>query len=265
MTDRILLFVPAYNCAGQIGRVIDQVEADWVRAHIAKVIVVDNRSTDTTGAIVVERVRRRVDGFISLLRNEANYGLGGSHKVAFHYAMLHGFDWVIVLHGDDQGTLADLRPHLDRGAHAETDCLLGSRFTAGSRVAGYSTVRRAGNFVFNAIYSLCLGKPVSDLGSGLNLYRVSALPQTNYLRAPDNLTFNCVLLASQVIAGCRIRFVPISWREDDQISNVKLFRQALETLRIALRALFRRRAFLALEHRALPVDEYRWTEVDAGA
>ena len=65
---------------------IDQVEADWVRSHIAKVIVVDNRSTDTTGAIVVERVRRRGDGFISLLRNEANYGLGGSHKVAFRYA-----------------------------------------------------------------------------------------------------------------------------------------------------------------------------------
>ena len=264
MTGRILLFVPAYNCAGQIGRVLDQVEADWVRESIAKVIVVDNRSTDATATVVLDRARQRGDRFISLLRNEANYGLGGSHKVAFSYAQKHGFDWVIVLHGDDQGTLADLRPHLENGTYAETDCLLGSRFMAGSRIAGYSMVRRAGNFVFNAIYTLCLGRPVRDLGSGLNLYRVNALSQTNYLRAPDNLTFNCVLLASQVISRCRIRFVPISWREDDQISNVKLFRVASETLRIALRALFRRRTFLALEHRAQAVAEYRWTEVDAG-
>jgi glycosyltransferase involved in cell wall biosynthesis len=265
MAGSILLFIPAYNCAPQVGRVLDQAEAAWVRAHVAKVIVVDNRSPDETAAVVAERIRRRGDDFIALLRNEANYGLGGSHKVAFRYAQQHGFDWVIVLHGDDQGTLADLRPHLEDGSYERVDCLLGSRFMPGARLAGYSALRRLGNAAFNALYSLCLGKRITDLGSGLNLYRVAALSQTNHLLAPDNLTFNCVLLASQVIAGCRVRFVPISWREDDQVSNVKLVRQAMQTLRIALRALFRRGAFLDLDHRERPVANYAWAEVHAGA
>jgi glycosyltransferase involved in cell wall biosynthesis len=265
MSGRILLFIPAYNCAPQIGRVLDQAEAGWVRANIAKVIVVDNRSPDETAAVVAGRIRSRGDDFIALLRNEANYGLGGSHKVAFRYALQHGFDWVIVLHGDDQGTLADLRPHLEDRSFERVDCLLGSRFMPGARLAGYSAFRRLGNAIFNALYSVSLGKQIADLGSGLNLYRVSALGRTNYFRAPDNLTFNCVLLASQVIAGCRIRFVPISWREDDQVSNVKLVRQATQTLRIALRALFRRGAFLDLDHRERPVADYASVEVHAGA
>lgn len=263
MSARFLLFVPAYNCAGQIGRVLDQIEADWARDAIEKVVVIDNRSTDNTAALVRERIARRGDGFVSLLRNDDNYGLGGSHKVAFDYAARHGFDWVIVLHGDDQGRLADMREFIAAPERlADVDCLLGSRFMRGAEAAGYSGFRKFGNAVFNAIYSVCLGARVSDLGSGLNVYRVAALGRTGFLRAPDDLTFNCVLLASEMIAGCRIRFVPISWREDDQVSNVKLFRQAWATLRIALRALLRRGDFIGMEHRARARDSYSWSEVD---
>ena len=45
--DRILIFVPCYNCAEQIGRVVAKV-ADRAAPPFAELLLVDNRSTDGT-------------------------------------------------------------------------------------------------------------------------------------------------------------------------------------------------------------------------
>ena len=49
-----------------------------------------------------------------VVRNRENYNLGGSHKVAFDYAVAQGFTHVIVLHGDDQADIADHRGARER-------------------------------------------------------------------------------------------------------------------------------------------------------
>ncbi len=261
MSNRTLVFVPAYNCERQVLRVLAQLEEGWVRSCVSQVIVVDNGSTDATRHVVAEHARRRGDAYISLVTNDANYGLGGSHKVAFQYALEHGFDWVVVLHGDDQGTIADFRSVLEHPDELDADAALGSRFMAGSHSPGYSRFRIFGNFVFNAIYSICLRRRIHDLGAGLNMYRVNRLRIDEVLRYPDNLTFNCVMLCAQVIRGDRIRFTPISWREDDQVSNVKLVRQSFQTLGIALRAMTARSSFPSAEHRQRVISRYTWKVV----
>lgn len=241
--ERILLFIPAYNCERQIPRVIAQLTPERAR-WFDEVIVVNNRATDGTEARAIEALRAQgVNG--GVLRNDGNYGLGGSHKVAFNYARANGFDFVGVLHGDDQGAVADLIPYLEAGAHREVDCLLGARFARGSKLAGYSLFRTLGNRVFNLLYSTVSGRWITDLGSGLNLYRVSALSDAFYLRCADDLTFNYHMLLRSIAAGWRIRFFPLEWREADQTSNVRLFRQAMRVLGIALSYGFNRRAYLA--------------------
>lgn len=262
MKEKLLVFIPAYNCSSQIGRVLDQVEAGWVQQAVAQVIVIDNLSTDKTLACVAHRIRARSDDYIQLLRNDLNYGLGGSHKVAFQYALEHGFDWLVVLHGDDQGKIEDFRELIEGRRPEGVDAFLGSRFMQGSRCYGYSYLRICGNYIFNKIYSLCLGQRILDLGAGLNLYRVSALRFGDIVRFPDNLTFNCVMLCSQVLSGDVLRFVPISWREDDQVSNVKLLRQSFQTLRIALSAALRQSKFASREHRDKIISTYSWKVID---
>ena len=262
MTEKILVFVPAYNCRNQIIRVLDQVEAAWVKRTVTQVIVVNNRSTDDTADRVAERIRIRGDDYVKLLLNDANYGLGGSHKVAFQYAILHGFDWIVVLHGDDQGRIADFREQIEGPRPVGIDGFMGSRFMTGSQSPGYSTFRIFGNHVFNAIYSACLGHPIRDRGAGLNIYRVSSLRFSEIVRFPDDLTFNCVMLCSQIIGGDKLQFLPISWREEDQVSNVKLISQSLQTLGIALSALTKKTRFIAGEHRSKSIDGYTWKVVD---
>lgn len=247
MSERILLFIPAYNCAPQIPRVIAQLTPE-VRELVTETIVVNNRSTDATEDAARTALAGLSDHSAKILRNDGNYGLGGSHKVAFNYARANGFDHVIVLHGDDQGSIADLVPHLKAGAHRNVDCLLGARFMKGSRLSGYSPFRTFGNVVFNTIYAVAAGRAIYDLGSGLNLYAVRKLEDAFYLRCANDLTFNYHMLLRSIAAGWRIQFFPLEWREDDQLSNVRLVRQALRVLGIAASYAFTRRAYLASDH-----------------
>jgi hypothetical protein len=172
---------------------------------------------------------------ITIQQNVNNYSLGGSHKVAFNYCLAHGFSHCIVLHGDDQGDIRDLIAKLDEGV--AVDCFLGSRFQKGSQLVGYGTVRIWGNYGFNALFSLLCRRMVTDLGSGLNMYRAAYLRSKFYLAYPDDLTFNHYLLLHAIFAKANLKFFPISWREEDQVSNAKLLQFGLRTLRLLFREL----------------------------
>ncbi|MBI2825246.1 MAG: glycosyltransferase family 2 protein [Planctomycetia bacterium] len=258
--ERILVFVPMYNCAPQIPRALQQFDVA-TQSLVDEILVVDNRSQDNGVAAAQQALANLRHVRTTLVRNVENYGLGGSHKVAFNYALDHGYDYVIVLHGDDQARVADLVPYLRGGAHRECDQLLGARFGQQSRLVGYSRLRTWGNHVFNGLFSLACGRWLADLGSGLNMYAMSALRDRDYLRYADDLTFNYYAILTAAAGQARLRFVPISWREEDQRSNVKMTRQALRMCGILAQFVFSRRRFLTRSFSLRAPDSYRYEPV----
>ena len=111
--EKLLVFIPAYNCEKQVTRVLSQLLDKRIAPWVGECIVVNNRATDGTESAVQDWMARHPDAPVRLLRNDQNYGLGGSHKVAFGYAAAHGYEHLVVLHGDDQGAIADLLPILE--------------------------------------------------------------------------------------------------------------------------------------------------------
>lgn len=257
MEDKILIFIPAYNCEKQIVRVLDQLDEDVMR-YVSGVIVVNNRSTDHTEDAVVRYAQEHPALPLALLRNRENYILGGSHKVAFEYAMRNGFDYVIVLHGDDQGSIHDLMPILESREYRKYDCCLGSRFMNGSRLQGYSLLRTVVNRCFNLWYSVWAGCMIRDLGSGLNLYHVPMLESRYYLKYPDKLYFNAVMVLADPYYRHAVKFFPITWREDDQQSNAKLIRLGIQLLKLPVAYALRKKKFMESEMRERPVESYEY-------
>ena len=255
--DKILLFIPAYNCAKQIVRVIAKINSVPV-GTFAEVLVLDNQSKDDTNKAAVDAIRMDSAHLIRIARNRDNYGLGGSHKAAFEYADTHGFTHVAVLHGDDQGDVFELLPILSSGRHREWDACLGSRFMYGSRTPGYSRFRVLGNHVFNLLFSAAARRQVTDLGSGLNIFSRNVFADSDIKNFSDDLRFNCYLLLSLIDKRKSIEFFPITWREEDQISNVRLFSQTVKTLEIVWEYLLRRNKFRSADHRTTPVKSYEF-------
>lgn len=262
MEEKILLFIPAYNCEKQIQRVLKQFDEE-VFKYINKILVINNRSTDETEKRAIEYINKNnLNEKIEVMRNDQNYGLGGSHKVAFQYAKDNGYDYVIVLHGDDQGNIKDFLPVLQEKKYKNADCILGARFSKGSKLVGYSKFRTFGNRVYNLIFSIAVGKRIYDLGSGLNMYNTKMLENDFYIRFPDNLMFNyCMILASNYYKH-NIKFEPISWREDDQVSNVKMVNQAITVLKMVFSYIINKNKFIKKEFREKIIDKYTAKKVE---
>lgn len=237
MSERMMLFIPAYNCEKQIVRVLNQLDSS-VLSYFEEVLVVNNRSTDKTEEAVLDYIAENKEKPVKLMRNTENYGLGGSQKMAFHYAVDHGYDYVCMLHGDDQGNIRDFLPMLAKGIYADHDCVLGARFMRGSKLKGYSKFRTFGNIVYDFIFAFVTKQRIFDLGSGLNLYKTSMLSDGFFDKFPDNLMFNYVMILASHYYKHDIIFYPVSWREEDQVSNVKMVNQAFQVLKMAFTYLF---------------------------
>lgn len=257
MDRRILLFIPMYNCEKQIIRVLDQLTDDICK-YLSEVIIINNCSTDNGEEAVKEYLYSHdIPVRVCLFRNHENYGLGGSHKVAFNYALDNEFKYIVVLHGDDQGRISDFLSVIKSKAINKYDCVLGARFMRDSQLIGYSKYRILGNYGFNMLFSIVSGKVVWDLGSGLNMYKVQSLETRYYLKYPDTLYFNDLMLLASFYRHQKICFYPISWREEDQISNNKLLSFSAALLKMILNYVIRRKEYMESEMRERIIDDYQ--------
>ena len=255
MNDKILLFIPMYNCEKQITRVLSQINEKNGK-YFREIIVINNRSTDNSEQAVIDYIKNNPSIPIKLLRNDDNYGLGGSHKVAFNYAIDNNFDYVIVLHGDDQGNINDFIPLIESSKYREYDCCLGSRFMRGSKIKGYSLIRILGNYGFNLLFSLCTGKNIADLGSGLNMYKVETLKNRYFIKYPDTLYFNDLMILASCFYKHKMLFYPISWREEDQVSNNKLVSFSISLLKMLFNYIFNRKSYFSKDLRMIERESY---------
>lgn len=254
MTEKILLFITCYNCEKQIPRVLKQLRPEYADLF-NEVLVVDNRSTDGTREAAITAARNLLQYKITVLQNDTNVNLGGSHKVAFEYAARNGYDYAVILHGDDQGSIVDVVPHLRSGAHRTVEFFMGARFLPTSRTPGYSRVRIFGNWVFNVLFTVLTGRMIYDLGAGMNVFKISALDPHYYLRFPDRLTFNFYFLLWLIFTQQKFTYFPLTWREEDQVSNARLTKIAQTLLLLIWQMLTKSKKLLD----DLPPPEHNYT------
>ena len=220
-----LLVIPTYNCEKQIGRLLKN-SAKLINAYFDEVLIIDNGSRDETLDSTISnmnliKIRAKV------IQNKENISLGGSLKTGFLYASQNSFDYVAVLHGDDQANLKDLLAIVKNLEQNEVDLAIGARFHPGSTLVGYSNFRKVGNRLLNLYCIICTRTKIDDLIAGLNYFKVSKLDLSQILNYPDNLTFDVHILLRAIHIKHKIEFFPITWTEDDQVSNAKVVRQAM--------------------------------------
>ena len=233
-----LLVIPTYNCQNQIGRLIEK-SATTINSHFEELLIIDNGSTDETLKIATKSLEL-IHISVRVLQNCQNISLGGSLKTGFLYATEKNFDYVAILHGDDQAQINDLLPILTQLSEKDIDLAIGARFHPNSKLVGYSKFRKIGNRLLNLYCIICTRTKIDDLIAGLNVFRVSKLDMSEILKFPNNLTFDVHLLLRAINLEHKIQFFPITWTEEDQVSNAKVIRQAMTILGLLTSYFFNR-------------------------
>ncbi|MDQ4049281.1 MAG: glycosyltransferase family 2 protein [Actinomycetota bacterium] len=157
---RNLAVIPAYNESDTIVRVVRSVQA---HAPDFDVLVVDDGSTDATGALA------RECGAV-VLRHPFNLGIGGTVQSGFAYALENDYDRMVQVDGDGQHRAEEIETLIKAmDEDASVDMVCGSRFLTDS---GYPAPvsRRTGIHIFAFLLSRIVGQRVSDPTSGFRLY-----------------------------------------------------------------------------------------------
>jgi glycosyltransferase involved in cell wall biosynthesis len=195
--DRVLIVVPAYNEAQNIGPVIRSVQEVVPAAHI---LVVDDGSPDATAAVA-----RRAGAMVISL--PFNLGYGVALQTGFKYALERDYDYVVQMDADGQHepkSVLDLIAEVRQGT---ADVILGSRFLGPSTFKP-DFARRMGIVLFRWIVSRVVGQSITDPTSGfqalnrrvLGLYATESYP-VDY---PD-----ADVLIMVHFAGFRIKEIPV--------------------------------------------------------
>jgi glycosyltransferase involved in cell wall biosynthesis len=102
LSNRLLIYIPAYNCARYLVSVLDEIPASFW--DIADILIIDNCSTDgTVESVQKARLENRWPKPVHLIQPEKNLGYSGSQKLAYSIALESpATKRVIMLHGDGQ-------------------------------------------------------------------------------------------------------------------------------------------------------------------
>jgi glycosyltransferase involved in cell wall biosynthesis len=193
--------MPALNEAGQIGAVIEEIQA--VDPDI-EVIVVDDGSTDQTAAEA-----RRAGA--EVIRLPYNLGIGGAVQTGYKYAFEHGFEIAFQIDGDGQHDPSQLDAIVEPIARDEADIVIGSRFLGlGQYRAPF--VRRIGMTVFARLVSTIVRQPLSDTSSSFRAVNRRAMKLFAHEYPHGYLeTVEATVMASKY--GLRLMEVPVLMRQ----------------------------------------------------
>jgi dolichol-phosphate mannosyltransferase len=159
---KVLCVAPAWNEGERIGTAVRSVPSDAVDL----VVVCDDGSRDATPEIATRAGAH-------VLRGERNVGVGASIRRGIDYARAHGYDVVVVISGAGKTPAEQIPQLLEPILDGRADFAQGSRYTAGGSHYRMPWRRVAGTRAYSWLFSLLVGRRVTDASSGFRAFRLS--------------------------------------------------------------------------------------------
>ena len=220
---RLLIFIVAYNAEKNIEGVLQRIPKDlFQRADLhTEVLVIDDSSSDNT---FTTALKHESAGNIPVraLVNPKNLGYGGNQKLGYHYALLHNFDYVALLHGDGQYAPERLPELLTPLFSGESDAVFGSRMLnrPDALRGGMPMYKFVGNIILTTLQNFLTGAQLSEWHSGYRIYSTSILRRIPFDRNSNNFDFDTDIIIQLLGANARIREIPIPTYYGDEICHV---------------------------------------------
>jgi len=218
---KVGVLVVAYNAESTLHWVLDRIPLS-LRTHLCEVLVMDDHSTDSTFEVAHSYVAAGSDVPLTIVRHDRNLGYGGNQKAGYRYAIDHGWDVVVLLHGDGQYAPEKMGDLLAPITDGDADAVFGSRMLdrGGALRGGMPKYKYVGNRILTTAQNAITGARLSEWHSGYRAYRVAALAELPFGANSDDFDFDTEIILQLLGARKQIVEVPIPTYYGDEISRV---------------------------------------------
>jgi dolichol-phosphate mannosyltransferase len=231
---RIVLIIPTFNERGNIGRLIDQLQAVFRSlSHEMLILVVDDNSPDGTGDVVREHQRHSPN--VHILQGRKR-GLGAAYIRGMQHALdtLHA-DAVFEMDADFSHEPTDV-PRLIAALEHGADFVVGSRYVPGGSIpAEWGLHRRLNSRFGNIVARYVAGLyRVHDCTAGFRAIKADVLRRMEMQSfRVQGYAFQIALLHAAIVGGAKVVELPVKF-VDRTIGESKLgIKDIIEFLRSA--------------------------------
>ena len=228
-----LVFFPTYNERSTVGRLLDAIVGLPDRCDV---LVVDDNSTDGTGAILKERAA--ADPRVKYLGRPEQLGIGSAHRLGWLYARHCAYARIVTLDADlshDPLDIPRLLKVLDEGA----DVAVGSRFMVGGQLdlTGWrGLLSRTSNWLARCLLRL----PCTEYTSSLRAACLDRVPAGLVETIPNNgYVFFLTTIVRIARQGLRIIEIPVHFHDRDagrsKMPKLEIVRAAINLLYLTVR------------------------------
>jgi glycosyltransferase involved in cell wall biosynthesis len=217
----IVALIPGYNEAPRIGHVVETAR------RFLPVLVVDDGSTDATGAVAAE-----AGAFV--IRQEPNQGKGAALRAGYRRALADGAEAIITLDADGQHDPAEIADFLDVWSRAGPGDRPG--LVIGARdFRSMPPVRRLSNTLGRWAFSSAVGRAIPDNQSGYRLVS-RRLAEATLASSEAGFALEVEQITTCIRMGGRIEWLPIRTIYAGAPSHIRPIEHLREFVRIVRQA-----------------------------
>ncbi len=178
----LTLVIPAYNEQDSLKQNLP-VWIDFCKSKGWTLIIVNDGSTDKTRDILSSIPKS--EG-IKIIEHKVNRGYGAAIKSGFNEVTT---EFALTMDADGQHALSSIEDLIETQQHTDADLVIGSR------VENKHSIRSFGKMIIRWISRLLIPNKISDLNSGMKLYRTS-LAHKYLPLCPNTMAFSDVITLS---------------------------------------------------------------------
>lgn len=234
--QRVLIYVLSYNAERTLRSVLDRLPEELYShsEYTVEILIIDDCSPDSTfdtGYALIQEFKKCP---VTILRNPENLGMGGNQKVGYQYAIQHGFDHVVLLHGDGQYAPEVVPELLLPLVNREADAVYGSRMmnACDALKGGMPRYKWYGNKILTRLENFLAQTDLTEYHCGLRLYSVSALKAVPFHYNSDYFDFDTDIILQFHEAGHRLveKAIPTYYGDEEcNVDGIKYARKILST------------------------------------